>query len=514
MAGTTQFALYNGALRLLKERRLATTTDSNPARYMLDDVFSGAKAYVLEQGQWSFVSVSTSVSGTASANRGFAYRFTKPQDFVRLISISASSSYYPPLETYAEDATYWFSNESTIYITYVSGYGAAQTATITIASPGVVTATAHGMVAGEPVVLSTSGALPTGLTAGTTHYVKTVLTADTLTLTASYGGTVIATSGTQSGVHQIKSTTGGDLTKWPETYSRVVEAWLSLEIAPHLTKGTDLTNDVDAAYSGALKLSLAKDAINRTARVVSSATAAIYNDALRMLGRRLLVNFDDRIVGRRIYDASGTPGNKQQPGQAPSLPAYDAELEMTLRRLMDECYDESLEFLLGEGLWNFAARSVAIEHDPSVTPQFGYSYSFEKPTDIVRIIAISDTGTLWPTLGSDMGPAYLEEDGYYHANCDPLYLQYVSNDTAYGLNQAGWTPSFKKALAAYLAKQIAPHAGVSRQIVEGIDKELVVALRNARTKDAVDQASVRPPPGRFARSRSGSWRNVQRRENS
>ncbi|MGN6538941.1 MAG: hypothetical protein ACTHKQ_24840 [Mesorhizobium sp.] len=77
------------------------------------------------------------------------------------------------------------------------------TATMTIASPGVVTWTGHGLVAGTPVKFSTTGALPTGLTAGTTYYVKTVLDADTFTLSATPDGTVIATTGTQSGTHTV-----------------------------------------------------------------------------------------------------------------------------------------------------------------------------------------------------------------------------------------------------------------------------------------------------------------------
>lgn len=77
------------------------------------------------------------------------------------------------------------------------------TATITIASPGVVSFTAHGLVATDPVVFTTSGALPTGITAGTTYYVKTVLTANTFTITNTPFGTVITTSGSQSGTHTL-----------------------------------------------------------------------------------------------------------------------------------------------------------------------------------------------------------------------------------------------------------------------------------------------------------------------
>jgi microcystin-dependent protein len=77
------------------------------------------------------------------------------------------------------------------------------TATITIATPGVLTATAHGLAAGQQVYLTTTGSLPTGLTASTVYFVATVPSADTLTLTATKGGSAIATSGTQSGTHTL-----------------------------------------------------------------------------------------------------------------------------------------------------------------------------------------------------------------------------------------------------------------------------------------------------------------------
>jgi hypothetical protein len=75
-----------------------------------------------------------------------------------------------------------------------------QTFTVTIASPAVVSATAHGLVAGNTVRFTTTGALPTGLTAGTVYFVIKA-TADTFQVSATLGGAAINTSGTQSGVH-------------------------------------------------------------------------------------------------------------------------------------------------------------------------------------------------------------------------------------------------------------------------------------------------------------------------
>jgi hypothetical protein len=72
--------------------------------------------------------------------------------------------------------------------------------TITIAAPAVVTWTDHGLSANNPIRFLTTGALPTGLAINTTYYVKTVLSPNTFTVSASAGGAAITTSGTQSGV--------------------------------------------------------------------------------------------------------------------------------------------------------------------------------------------------------------------------------------------------------------------------------------------------------------------------
>lgn len=74
------------------------------------------------------------------------------------------------------------------------------TVTMTIASPGVVTWTGHAFENGDPIVLTTTGALPTGYTAGTTYYIVNKAS-NTFQLSATVGGTAINTSGSQSGTH-------------------------------------------------------------------------------------------------------------------------------------------------------------------------------------------------------------------------------------------------------------------------------------------------------------------------
>ncbi len=83
-------------------------------------------------------------------------------------------------------------------------FGLTHTVTITINSPGVVTWTNHSFASGQRVTFTTTGALPTGITAATSYWL-TVIDANTFHLSTSIAnqvaGVFVNTSGSQSGVH-------------------------------------------------------------------------------------------------------------------------------------------------------------------------------------------------------------------------------------------------------------------------------------------------------------------------
>lgn len=80
--------------------------------------------------------------------------------------------------------------------------------TITIASPAVITLANHGLTVNDIVTFSTTGSLPTGITAGASYYVlSTGLTTNTFEISSNPGGTAIDTSGSQSGTQTLIKTT-------------------------------------------------------------------------------------------------------------------------------------------------------------------------------------------------------------------------------------------------------------------------------------------------------------------
>lgn len=101
------------------------------------------------------------------------------------------------------DAFVW-SDAGTVRLTRGPKWTASATATITIATPGVVTWTSHGLWDGATVRFTTTGALPTGLAVNTDYFVTKVDANSfklSTTLANQVAGTYITTSGSQSGTH-------------------------------------------------------------------------------------------------------------------------------------------------------------------------------------------------------------------------------------------------------------------------------------------------------------------------
>ena len=79
--------------------------------------------------------------------------------------------------------------------------------TVTIAAPGVFTSDRHGLEKNDKITLTTTGALPTGLSVDTFYFVikgsysDSSNDPDTFKLSATKDGSAITTTGSQSGAH-------------------------------------------------------------------------------------------------------------------------------------------------------------------------------------------------------------------------------------------------------------------------------------------------------------------------
>ena len=126
----TQLSLYNEALRLCGERKLASLTENREPRRVLDSVWDeNAINYCLEQGQWKFAIRTAKLEYNPSMEQayGYQYAFEKPSDFIRITAFCSDEYFNVPLTQFAEEGGFWFSDLDEVYIQYVSNdpsYGA------------------------------------------------------------------------------------------------------------------------------------------------------------------------------------------------------------------------------------------------------------------------------------------------------------------------------------------------------------------------------------------------------
>lgn len=193
----------------------------------------------------------------------------------------------------------------------------------------------------------------------------------------------------------------------------------------------------------------------------------LYNGALLILGERSLASLAESRESRRLLDTVW------------ARPAVKDVLEM--------------------GLWNFATRSVEVEYSPSVSPSFGYSHVFDRPTDIVRTVALcSDEEFRIPIT------QYMTEGPYWFANTTPIYVRYVSDDASYGNDLAAWPGNFTRLVEAYLADSIVIRLTNDKSEWQRVRAVMQKALQDAKNTDAMEQPTMFPPPGLWVRSRRGN----------
>lgn len=120
---TSRLSLYNGALRLLGERKLASLSENREPRRFLDDAWTdGAVDYCLQAGQWKFAMRAVRLDYSPSVDPGFGSTraFDIPSDHVRLGGVFSDETMTAPYLGYREEGGFWWGDLDTLYIRYVS----------------------------------------------------------------------------------------------------------------------------------------------------------------------------------------------------------------------------------------------------------------------------------------------------------------------------------------------------------------------------------------------------------
>lgn len=206
---------------------------------------------------------------------------------------------------------------------------------------------------------------------------------------------------------------------------------------------------------------------------------SLYNDALLLCGERALASLTESVETRRLLD------------------------QVWNNQGVDSCLEEAQ--------WTHAMRTVRIDYDPGIVPDYGLARGFDKPTDWILTSAVcSDEFFRVPVL------RYVDEAGFWYSDLDQLYVRYVSNDSTYGGDLAKWPPSFKDFVAAHFASQIvlkvSNDEARKRLFINPENPEHSIrgrALLKAKNKCAMASPTSFEAQGQWSRSRT---RGVSRRD--
>lgn len=120
---TSKLSLYNGALRELGERQIASLSENREPRRVLDSVWDeGAIDACLGAGIWRFAKRTVQMVAETAIEPSFGYRkaYQVPSDLIRTAGISADEYLTTPLLEYRFEAGYWYCDVEPIYVSYVS----------------------------------------------------------------------------------------------------------------------------------------------------------------------------------------------------------------------------------------------------------------------------------------------------------------------------------------------------------------------------------------------------------
>ncbi len=118
-----KLSIYNGALTVIGERRLASLTENREPRLKLDEIWDNDMIdRVLQMGQWKFAkrTVELTASSSVTPSFGAQYAFEQPADFKRTIMLCYDEYFHIPITRISKEGSFWFCDTEVIYLAYVS----------------------------------------------------------------------------------------------------------------------------------------------------------------------------------------------------------------------------------------------------------------------------------------------------------------------------------------------------------------------------------------------------------
>lgn len=167
------------------------------------------------------------------------------------------------------------------------------------------------------------------------------------------------------------------------------------------------------------------------------------------------------------------------------------------RYALDAVYAGVLQLMLKRGIWLFALKTDQLTKEVTA-PEFHRQHAYAKPDDFVRLARIGLDARMDVELMN-----YRQDGDFFYADQDPIFMQYVSNDDAFGGDLERYPEAYTQAVAAELAYQSLLPISKDRGDRADLYKIKAQALDLSRRQDAVDEPVKTLPTGRFVRARIG-----------
>ena len=142
-------------------------------------------------------------------------------------------------------------------------------------------------------------------------------------------------------------------------------------------------------------------------------------------------------------------------------------------------------------------RTVQIDYDSGIEPDFGYSRAFEKPSDWVLTSSVCSDEFFRSPL-----TRHVDETGYWYSDMDTIYVRYVSNSSTYGGDLNKWPESFREFVEAHFACKIILKLSNSESELDRVKKLRVDLLKTAKSRAAMAEPTSFPARGNWGLARN------------
>ena len=256
-------------------------------------------------------------------------------------------------------------------------------------------------------------------------------------------------------------------TVWTSGFKQLMGAYLADQVKRRFVEEVSQVKAISEEYLEQLAYTTQsegwKEPAPRSQRTTATLTndwLPVYNKALLILGLDHLVSVDDDSIARVRLDVSVGAGVVEQ--------------------------------VLEDIGWAFARVSTKMTYNPSLAPTWGYTYVFDKPTDMTRLHGIfTDEYCTTPLT------YYKDEDDRWFCDLTEIYVEYVTD--TFLTNPANWPRYFSNVVSAEMAAEAGP--GIPNANVQNALEE-----RKRLTHKGQNNDVMQAPPQRI---HSGGWTSAR-----